>query len=215
MDAALSIEVWSDLVCPWCYLGKRRLEAALRERPRLTAALRWRPFELNPDLPPGGADRREYLTRKFGDAARLRAVHERLVALGRAAGIAYRFEDIGRVPNTRPAHALVALAGARQDAVVDGLFRAYFEDGRDLGDVAVLGAVAAAAGLELDGLPARLAAGELLAAVEADEREAARLGIGGVPFFVFAGRWAVSGAQETAMLVGALDQVVAALERGG
>lgn len=213
MRAVLTIDIWSDVICPWCYLGKRRLEAALRERPQLEVALRWRPFELNPDMPSGGADRRDYMTRKFGADGRLREIHTRLVALGREAGIDYRFDAIGRVPNTRAAHALVALAGDRQDAVVEGLFRAYFEEARDVGDHGELVAIGAAAGIDGSGLRAQLAEAGRLAAVEAEELAAARLGISGVPFFVLAGRWAVSGAQEPAILVGALDEVAAALAR--
>ena len=213
MGVVLSIDIWSDVVCPWCYLGKRRLEAALRERPELEVAVRWRPFELNPDMPPAGADRQEYLTRKFGADGRLQEAHARLVGLGREAGIEYRFDAIRRVPNTRAAHALVALAGDRQGAVVEGLFRAYFEEARDVGDGDVLVEIGAAAGVRAGGLRAELFAAERLATIAAEERDASRLGISGVPFFVLAGRWAVSGAQETATLVGALDEVVATLGR--
>jgi predicted DsbA family dithiol-disulfide isomerase len=213
MGTAFSIDVYSDVVCPWCYLGKRRLEAALRERPDNAVVVRWRPFELNPDMPPAGADRAEYMTRKFGDPGRLQEAHRRLMELGRAAGICYQFEAIRRVPNTRAAHTLIALSEERQGAVVDRLFRAYFEEGRDVGDGAVLAAIAAAAGLDQGELAAALASPAGIEAVTAQEREAARLGIGGVPFFVLAGRWAVSGAQEVATLVAALDQVSAELER--
>jgi predicted DsbA family dithiol-disulfide isomerase len=215
MAAVLPIEIYSDVVCPWCFLGKRRLEAALRARPDLPVALRWRPFELNPGLGAAGADRREYLASKFPDAAGLAEAHRRLVALGREAGIDYRFEAIARVPNTRAAHALVALAGDREGAVVEALFRAYFEDGRDVGDLDVLAAIAADAGLDPADVRGRLAAGSGRTAIEAQEREAARLGVSGVPLFVFAGRWAVSGAQEPATLVSALDQVAAELARRG
>lgn len=213
MHAPLTIDVYSDTVCPWCYLGKRRLDAALQARPALAVEVRWRPFELNPDMPAGGAERGEYLRRKFGDGARLREIQERLTMLGAAAGIDYRFDRISRMPNTRAAHALAALAGERQGAVVEGLFRAYFEQGRDVGDLAVLAAVASDAGLDGAALRPRLAAAEAYASVAAEEREAQRLGITGVPFFVFAGRWAVSGAQESGALGAAIDQVVAELAR--
>jgi predicted DsbA family dithiol-disulfide isomerase len=209
----LTIDIYSDVVCPWCYLGKRRLEAALRARPDIAVAVQWRPFELNPDLPPTGVERDEYLRQKFGDSGRLQEFHRRLVELGREAGIGYRFEAIRRVPNTRAAHALIAASGERQDAVVDGLFRAYFEEARDVGDAAVLAEIGVAAGLDGDELRASLAARRGIEAVAAQEREAARLGISGVPFFVFAGRWAVSGAQEAATLVAALDQVSTELAR--
>jgi predicted DsbA family dithiol-disulfide isomerase len=213
MGTAFAIDVYSDVVCPWCYLGKRRLEAALCQRPDLAVVVRWRPFELNPTMPPAGADRTEYLTQKFGDPGRLQEAHRRLLELGREAGIRYRFEAIRRVPNTRAAHTLIALSAERQGAVVDRLFRAYFEEGRDIGDVAVLAAIGADAGLDQGELPAAISSPSGIEAVTAQEHEAARLGIGGVPFFVLADRWAVSGAQEVATLVAALDQVSAELTR--
>jgi predicted DsbA family dithiol-disulfide isomerase len=213
MGPALAIDIYSDVVCPWCYLGKRRLEAAVRERPDIAITVRWRPFELNPDMPLAGVERSEYLAQKFGDPGRLQQTHHRLVELGREVGIGYRFEAIQRVPNTRAAHVLIARDGDRQDAVVESLFRAYFEEARDVGDVEVLAEIGAAAGLEISELRASLATREGSAAIAAQERDAARLGINGVPFFVFAGRWAVSGAQETATLVAALDQVSAELAR--
>jgi predicted DsbA family dithiol-disulfide isomerase len=209
----VSVDIYSDVVCPWCYLGKRRFAAALAARPGLAVDVRWRPFELNPELPAAGVDRREYLARKFGAGPGIAEAHARLAALGAEAGIAYRFEAITRMPNTRLAHALIAIAGAKQDAVVEGLFRAYFEEARDVGDPAVLAAIGAQAGLDGATLPARLTGGDGRDAVVAAEEEAARLGIHGVPFFVFAGRWAVSGAQEPASFVAALDQVAAELAR--
>jgi predicted DsbA family dithiol-disulfide isomerase len=210
----LTVDVWSDTVCPWCWLGKRRFEAALRERPDLEVVVRWHPYELNPELPSGGADRREYLQRKFGDPERFRDAQQRLVDLGRAAGIEYRFDAQARMPNTRASHALVRLAGEREAAVVDALFAAYFHAGRDVGDLDVLAAIAAEAGLDGASVRARLAAREGFDAVERDEQEAGRMGISGVPFFVFAGRWAISGAQETAAFVRALDAVAAELAKG-
>jgi predicted DsbA family dithiol-disulfide isomerase len=213
MGTAFSIDVYSDVVCPWCYLGKRRLEAALCQRPDLAVVVRWRPFELNPTMPPAGADRTEYLMQKFGDPGRLQEAHRRLLELGREAGIRYRFEAIRRVPNTRAAHTLIVSSEERQGAVVDGLFRAYFEEGRDIGDVDVLAAIATAAGLDQGELAAVISSPSGIEAVTAQENEAARLGISGVPFFVLADRWAVSGAQEVATLVAALDQVSAELTR--
>ena len=211
MQTALTIDIYSDVVCPWCYLGKRRLEAALRERPGIAVAVQWRPFELNPGMPAAGAERGPYLRQKFGDPERLQEAHHRLAALGRAAGINYRFDAIRRIPNTRAAHALVALSGERQDAVVEGLFRGYFEEARDVGNVAVLAEIGAAAGVDAGELAASLASRTALEAIAAQEREATQRGIRGVPFFVFAGRWAVSGAQEVGTLVAALDQVSAEL----
>jgi predicted DsbA family dithiol-disulfide isomerase len=215
MGAPWTIDVWSDVVCPWCFLGKRRLELALRERPGIPATVRWQPFELNPDLPVGGADRAEYLARKFGDLRRLQSTHDRLVTLGAQVGITYRFDRIQRVPNTRAAHALIALAGERQNAVVESLFQAYFELGHDVGDVEVLAGIGRMAGVGAADLGAQLGAREMIAAIEAAEDRAAQLGVGGVPFFVLAGRWALSGAQEPATLVAALDRTAAAVDPAG
>lgn len=210
----LTVDVWSDTVCPWCWLGKRRFEAALRERPGLDVLVRWHPFELNPDLPADGADRREYLQRKFGDPERFRDAQQRLVELGRAVGIEYRFAAQSRMPNTRASHALARLAGERGAELVEAQFAAYFAAGRDVGDLDVLAAIADEAGLDGAALRARLAAREGFDAVEREEQDAYRRGISGVPFFVFAGKWAVSGAQETEAFVRALDAVAAELSRG-
>jgi predicted DsbA family dithiol-disulfide isomerase len=211
----LTVDVWSDTVCPWCWLGKRRFEAALRARPDLGVVVRWHPFELNPDLPAEGADRREYLERKFGDPDRFRDAQQRLLELGRAAGIEYRFGAQARMPNTRASHALVRLAGERESEAVEALFAAYFNEGRDVGDPEVLAALASELGLDGARVRERLAAREDFEAIEREERESARMGIQGVPFFVFAGKWAVSGAQETDAFVRALDAVAAELAKSG
>lgn len=213
--APLTVDVWSDTVCPWCWLGKRRLEAALQARPDLPVLVRWQPFELNPDLPPEGADRREYLQRKFGDPDRFRAAQQRLVELGTAAGLDYRFELAARMPNTRASHALVRLAGERQGDAVEALFRAYFHEGRDVGDPDVLATLGAGVGLDPTRVRAQLVAREGFDAIEREERDGHGLGISGVPFFVLAGKWAMSGAQETDAFVQALDTVVATLARSG
>jgi predicted DsbA family dithiol-disulfide isomerase len=215
VSAALTIDVYSDLVCPWCFLGKRRLETALRARPGLEVAVRWRPFELNPGLAADGVERGAYLAQKFGDPARLAATHDRLVALGRADGIEYRFGAIERVPNTRAAHVLVSRAGSRQNALVERLFSAYFEHGRDVGRAEVLEGSAAEAGLDPAVVRAQLRDEALRDAVAAEERAAADLGIGGVPFFVLAGRWAISGAQEVSVFASALDRVAREAAPGG
>jgi predicted DsbA family dithiol-disulfide isomerase len=203
----LTVDVWSDTVCPWCWLGKRRFEAALRQRPDLAVEVRWHPFELNADMPPEGADRREYLQRKFGDPDRFKDAQQQLIQLGAAVGIDYRFALATRMPNTRGSHVLARLAGERQSDVVERLFAAYFHEGRDVGDPAVLAAIAGEAGLDAAAVRARLDARADHAAIEQEERQAYGMGISGVPFFVFAGKWAVSGAQETDAFVRALDLV--------
>ncbi len=213
MSEPIQIEVHSDAVCPWCYLGKRRLEAALAERPDLPVEVRWKPFELNPDLPVGGTDRAAYMAAKFGDGPGLAAAHARLVDLGGRAGIPFRFEAIQRVPNTRAAHALVALAGDRADGAVEAIFAAYFERGEDIGSIDVLVRIAGSIGLDRETTRARLAAGDGFDAIAVEEEAGRRMGITGVPFFVFAGRWALSGAQEPAQIIAALEEVRASLAR--
>lgn len=210
----VSIEVWSDIVCPWCYLGQRRLELALAGRPAAAGPVRWRPFELNPGIAPGGEDRREYLLAKFGDPDRFRDAQRQLQELGAAVGLEFRFDRIERMPNTRAAHALARLAGERAGEAIAALFRAYFTEGRDVGSLDVLAEIAGGLGLDPVDTHRRLSAREGFEAIDREEREAAALGVRGVPLFVLGGRWGVSGAQEPAVLAQAIDQVRVELARG-
>jgi predicted DsbA family dithiol-disulfide isomerase len=205
--ARLPIEVVFDLVCPWCFLGVRRLRRALRARPDVRAELVWRPFLLNPDLAPQGVPRHEYLVRKFGGEERARRLHGTIAELGRAEGIEFRFDRIRRVPHSLDAHRLVRWAGrfGAADTMVDALFEAYFTEGVDVGDAAALAAVATRQGL--DGIAARrfLATVAESEAVHTDNLRAHRLGINGVPCFVVGGRHAIAGAQEPEVLDRLLD----------
>ena len=204
MSAPLVIDVVSDVVCPWCYLGKRRLDAALAQSGE--AQVRWRPFQLDPTIPADGLDRKTYMRAKFGDGPRLAEVHQRLSALGKEAGIAFNFEAIQRAPNTLDAHRLIRFAetAGEAEAVVEALFRAYFEQGRDIGDRAVLAEIGREAGLA--DVAARLAGDEAVAEVQADIEGAQRGGVQGVPFFIFASKYAVSGAQTAEVLAQAIAQ---------
>ena len=200
----LVIDVVSDVVCPWCYVGKRRLEAALRAAGE--AEVRWRPFQLDPTIPPDGLDRKTYMRAKFRDDARLAEAHARLKALGAEVGVAFDFEAIRRSPNTLDAHRLIrfaAEAGAA-DAVVERLFADYFERGRDIGDRAVLIEVARECGLDGETIAARLASAEGVEDVRAEIESARRGGVEGVPFFIFGSKIAVSGAQSEAVLTQAI-----------
>lgn len=210
------VEIFSDTVCPWCYLGKRRFEQALTRRPDLEVDVRWLPFELNPAMPEGGLPREEYLASKFGGPEVLMQAQQRLAELGRADGIEYRFDMIRLSPNTRAAHALsrIAAEAGRQDAVQEALFRAYFEQGQDVGDVEVLVGIAAASGLDAAAVRGRLASRRDWPEVAGIEREAGAAGVSGVPFFVFDRKYAVSGAQETAVFERILDHVAAAAQPG-
>ena len=208
----LTIDVVSDVVCPWCFLGKRRLEAAIRDSGEGPIAVRWRPFQLDPSIPAEGLDRSAYMKAKFNDDARLAAVHDRLAELGEAVGVAYAFDRIKRAPNTLDAHRLIRWAsdGDRQDAVVERLFRLYFEEGRDIGDRALLIDTARACDMDAELAEKRLADGDDVEAVQAEIAQAQAIGVTGVPFFIFASRFGVPGAQETDVLAKAIAQARAA-----
>jgi predicted DsbA family dithiol-disulfide isomerase len=212
--ARLTIEIVFDLVCPWCRLGTARLKRALRSRPDILAELRWRPFLLNPDLGSGGVTRQDYMVRKFGGEERARRLHGTIGELGRAEGVTFRFELMRRIPPSLDAHRLVRWA-ARQgmaDALVEALFDAYFAEGQDIGDRAVLAALAGETGLEAAAAAAFLAGSGEADAVHADNLRAHRLGINGVPCFVVQERHAIAGAQEPEVLERLLD--VALAEQG-
>ncbi|MBN8903157.1 MAG: DsbA family oxidoreductase [Rhodospirillales bacterium] len=210
--ARLAIEIVHDLVCPWCYLGVRRLMRTLRRRPDLLYELTWRPFLLNPDMPRSGMSRPEYVVRKFGGEDRARRLYTSISEIGRAEGVLFRFDRIRRIPSSVDAHRLVRFAArvGRADAMVEALFAAHFTDGHDIGDHAVLAAVAAACGLEPQPVRRFLASEEEADSGHADNLRAHRLGINGVPCFVVSGRHAIAGAQEPEVIERLLD--VAAVE---
>jgi predicted DsbA family dithiol-disulfide isomerase len=204
----LIIDVVSDVVCPWCFLGKRRLEAAIRDSDAGPIAVRWRPYQLDPSIPAAGLDRRAYLSAKFKDDSRLAAIHDHLTELGAEVGAAYAFDKIKRAPNTLDAHRLIRWAdvGDQQNAVVERLFQLYFEEGRDIGDRTLLAAIAGECGMDAKLVAERLAAGEDVEAVEAEIAQAQAMGVTGVPFFIFASRLGVPGAQAVDVLAKAIAQ---------
>jgi predicted DsbA family dithiol-disulfide isomerase len=210
--ARLTIEVVHDLVCPWCYLGVRRLLRTLRRRPDLLFDLTWRAFLLNPDMPRGGMARPDYVVRKFGGEDRARRLYGSIADIGRAEGVAFRFDRIDRTPSSVDAHRLVRYAALHgcADAMVEALFATYFTDGQDIGDVRVLMGVAGSCGLNEVAARRYLAGEDDTDAVYADNLRAHRLGINGVPCFVVAGQHAIAGAQEPEVIERLLD--VAAVE---
>jgi predicted DsbA family dithiol-disulfide isomerase len=209
----MHIDIVSDVICPWCFIGKRRLEAALAQRPSLAAEITWRPFQLNPDMPPGGMARADYLAAKFGGRAHAQRINQAIIEAGAAAGIPFAFDKVERTPNTVDAHRLIRFADKHgaADAVVDRLFSAYFIEGRDIGDTATLAAIARQAGLDGGDALAFLAGNSERAEIQADDAGARRLGINAVPCFIFAGQYAISGAQEPQFFLPVFDLV----ENGG
>lgn len=209
MSRSVTIDVVIDVVCPWCFVGKRRLDAALAELQDLDVAVRYRPFQLDPTLPEGGKDRTEYMKAKFGDLRRVDEIHKRLVDMGQDLDIAFAFDLIERAPNTLDAHRLIRWAQAEGlgDQAVEHLFKLYFEDGADIGDRAVLAAAAEAIGLDGSEVQDRLDAGTDLDDVRREIDEAQRIGVTGVPFTILAGQYAISGAQPTEVFAGAIRQV--------
>lgn len=206
----INIEVYSDVICPWCYVGKRRLDRAL---PQMSdtgrACVVWRPFQLNPTMPKNGMDRTVYLQTKFGSLDAFKEMEERLLEAGRAERIPFAFEKIIRTPNTFLAHRLMWYAGQQgcQDAVVDRLFKGYFEEGVDIGSLSMLVELADRAGLGAEGF---LKSEEGVAEVKAEESVGHKLGIRGVPYFVFDGTYGISGAQPVDVFVSAIEKLEAA-----
>lgn len=211
----ITIDVFSDPICPWCFIGKKRLEEALESRPDIPVTLRWRAFQLNPDMPRAGMDRQAYLSAKFGGADRASEIYGHIGRVGDEVGIDFQFDRIPRTPSTLKAHRLIRFAQRpeheKADAVVAAMFQAYFMDGKDIGNDAELLDIAERAGLDRATTQAYLDSDEDEAEVQAEDVFARRLGIGGVPCFVVDGKYAVSGAQEPEAFLPLLD--MAARER--
>jgi len=209
MGANMRIDAFSDTICPWCFLGKRRFELALSARPQYEPRVAWRPFELNPDLPPDGIDRAAYFANRAGDKMPLQDTESILTEQGAAIGLRFRFDLITRVPNTRRSHLLITHAArqGRQSEVMDRVMRAYFEEGCDIGDVDELVRLAVESGLSEHSTRSALVLREGYDGLVAAERHAALLGITAVPTFIFDGQYTLSGAQEVAALVRIIDQV--------
>jgi predicted DsbA family dithiol-disulfide isomerase len=195
--ATLAIEVISDAICPWCWVAKRRLDRAIAAlAPDATATVTWRPFELNPEMPKAGVDRRNYRSAKFGSWERSQELDAQVAAAGRSDGLVFNHDKMERTPNTIDAHRLIRLAGqqGKQDEVVEGLFAAYFNEGRDVGDATVLADVGASAGVDRARILAMLASDEGLAEVRSELQRAASLHVSGVPTVLVDGVHLFSGA---------------------
>lgn len=204
---AMLIEVYADIVCPWCFIGQHRLKRALALRPQLAVERTWLPFELNPEIPPEGIDRTLYLAAKFGGLERARQIYALVEETAARDGLVLHLDRVRRTPNTLDAHRLIALAArhGQAEALIDTLFRAYFQLGLDIGDREVLTALAAEAGLDPDEASAHLASDADRTAVRAIQARARQLGIHAVPTFIFERRYALAGAQDPATLLPLLD----------
>ena len=208
----MQIQIYSDVVCPWCFIGKRRLEQALETSGYVQQThIAWHPFQLNPTMPKSGMDRRTYLEAKFGGAEGRREIEERLAKAGVADGIMFAFDRIARTPNTFEAHRLMWFAQQHKkpDDLAEGLFHAYFSEGRDIGDGQTLVDIAAEIGLDRDATRQFLASDQGVEVVREEEATGHGLGIQGVPYFVLNGTYAISGAQSPDIFVSALQKVEA------
>jgi len=205
----LTVEIYSDVVCPWCYVGKRRLERALDQlKDTVKAEVSWRPFQLNPTMPIEGMDRKTYLEAKFGSLDAFQQLEEHVLAAGIAERIFFAFEKIARTPNTFLAHRLIWFAAQQdcQDAVVESLFRGYFEEGADIGSPPELARLAERAGVSAEQF---LGSDDGVTEVKAEEAAGHRLGIRAVPYFILNGAYALSGAQPPERFVAAFKKVEA------
>ena len=209
---AFQIDVISDVVCPWCFIGKRNLERALEtwqaKHPDETPTVRWHPFQLNPQLPESGVPRKKYLEDKFGGAERAKEIYARVSAAGKRAGIDFAFDSIQVQPNTIGAHRLMHYAAEHgsQDAMAEVIFRRYFLEGADLTNKETLAQIAQQAGLDRDEVATYLASDTDRDLIEEQDRRARAIGVEGVPFFIINQRLALSGAQPPDVIVEAMEK---------
>ncbi|MER8752090.1 DsbA family protein [Mesorhizobium sp. M1050] len=215
---AVTVDVVSDVVCPWCFIGQKRLDKAIAAVGDIDVHIRWRPFQLDPTIPPQGKNRHEYMLAKFGSDVRIREIHDRIEPLGEAEGISFAFDAIKVAANTLDAHRLIRWAGAAGEAVqnrlVRRLFQLNFEEGANIGDRGVLTEAAREAGMDASVVATLLPTEADVEAVRTEIATASRMGITGVPCFLLEDRYAVMGAQDADTLADAIRQVAAAKARG-
>ena len=206
----IRLDIFSDPVCPWCYIGKAHLDRALEARADHPFAIEWHPFQLNPDMPDGGMDRATYLEAKFGGKAKAVQIYARVEEAARAAGLVIDFANIPRIPNTLNAHRLIHWAGleGRQTLMKAALMRAYWRDGRDIGDLATLADIAGEVGLDRAAMARLLASDADRDTITARDAHARERGVNAVPTFLIANKYVLSGAQPPAMW----DQVIGELQ---
>jgi len=207
----MRIDIFSDTVCPWCFIGKRRLERALEGTPPEEPEIHWRAFQLNPDMPAEGMERSQYLETKFGGPEGAKQVYQQIASAGEGEGIDFQFKSIDRTPNSVQSHRLIRFASGqgKQDAVVERLFKAYFLEGQNIGEDAVLSELAVEAGLDKEEVDSFLAGEERREEILSEDLYARQQGINGVPCFIFNGRYALSGAQDPSVLRKVIDGLLA------
>jgi len=213
----VKLDILSDPICPWCYIGKTHLDKALAEVPDHPFVIEWHPFQLNPDMPREGMDRREYLERKFGGKEGAVKAYAPVVEHAGNAGLTINFEAMKRTPNTLDAHRLIHWAGieGKQTEVVDALFQAYFVDAKDIGDHAVLTEIAKGTGLDADAT-ARLLDGDSDVETMRDrDAHSRKMGVNSVPTFIVANQYAVPGAQPPELWKQVIEDILQQLKEGG
>lgn len=205
----IHIDIFSDVVCPWCYIGERRLQAAMEERPDLVVTRSWQPFQLRPDMPTEGQDWKQLIDEKFGGAERANEIFAHITQLGKEEGIEFAFDHIASAANTADAHRLILFAAGqeREWEAANALYRAYFTDGKNLNDPDDLVAVAEMAGLDPAAARQFLQSNEGTVEVQQSQATANQLGINGVPFFIFNNQYAVSGAQPAELFLEVFDKL--------
>lgn len=212
----IKLDILSDPICPWCYIGKANLDRALEARPEHPLAIEWHPFQLNPDMPEGGLDRRDYLEAKFGGRENAVRIYARVAEAAEAAGLEIDFGAIRRTPNTLDAHRVIHWAGleGRQTAAVSRLFTAYFKDGQDIGDREVLLGIAEGIGLDRAMTARLLASDSDRPEIRARDEHARNRGVSGVPTFVLANQHVLTGAQPTDLWLRIIDDLASQLKAG-
>lgn len=215
----LSIDIVSDVMCPWCYIGQKNLDAARKIASEIVVDVHWRPYQLDPTLPPGGKDRQTYLNEKFGGEEKATEIYQRVKDTGAQSGINFRFDLMKVSPNTLDAHRLIKWAGGvssqMQDKLVRRLFELFFEEGANVGDHSILLAAAEHIGMDVEIVKDLLAGDRDKKEIEIEIGQAQQMGVSGVPFFIIANKYALSGAQPPEVLANALREISAEIKEEG
>ena len=203
----MKIDIISDTVCPWCFIGKRRLERALAMRPKITAEITWHPFQLNPEMPPDGIERQIYLKAKFGSSERAKNIYRAVDQASVGEKLDLQLDDIKRMPNSLQSHRLLHYARRhdKQDVVAENLFQSYFFYGIDIGSIAHLIKIAAGSGLDGEDVRSYMESSEDIELVRGHDIQSRKLGVSGVPCFIIAEEYAISGAQESEVFLQVFD----------